>query len=80
MSMGVLQEKMSKGDNGIQMQVHQKMIDFKKMVKRDRIALGKEDIGDLSDKRLSITFVKILSLPDNYTKLINADIDLGRIE
>lgn len=71
---------MSSGHNGVQMQVHQKMIDFKRKVKADRIALGKEGVGDLSDKRLSITFIRILSLPENYTKLINADIDLGRIE
>jgi hypothetical protein len=64
-----------RGQNGVQMQVSQKMIEFKKQVKNDRIANGKESSGDLSDKRLSITFVKILSLPQNYLLLINADID-----
>lgn len=68
------------GHNGVQMQVHKKMIEFKKQVKNDRISLGKESTGELSDKRLSLTFVKLLLLPENYSRLINADIDLRRIE
>ena len=65
-----------KGVNGIQMQVHPTMIEFKKKVKNERIAKKKESNGELSDKRLSKTFVKILSLPQNYELLINADINL----
>ena len=65
-----------KGINGIQMQVHPIMIEFKKKVKNDRIKKGKEGNGDLSDKRLSKTFVKILSLPQNYELLTNAEINL----
>jgi hypothetical protein len=65
-----------KGVNGIQMQVHPIMIEFKKRIKNERIKFGKEGSGDLSDKRLSKTFVKILSLPQNYNLLINADINL----
>ena len=65
-----------KGVNGIQMQVHPIMIDFKKKIKNDRIKRGKEGSGELSDKRLSKTFVKILSLPQNYELLINAEINL----
>lgn len=64
------------GKNGVQMQVHQMMIDFKKKVKNERIKRGKENTGELSDKRLSKTFVKILSLPQNYELLVNADINL----
>lgn len=65
-----------RGLNGIQMQVHPAMIEFKKKVKNERIKLGKEGNGELSDKRLSKTFVKLLSLPNNYMMLINADINL----
>lgn len=61
---------------GVQMQVSSMMIEFKKKVKNDRVKKGKENNGDLSDKRLSKTFVKILSLPENYNLLINAEIDL----
>ena len=67
---------MAKGPCGIQMQVHHTMIEFKKKVKNDRIKNGKEGNGELSDKRLSKTFVKIMSLPENYILLINADINL----
>ena len=65
-----------KGTCGIQMQVSPLMIEFKKKVKNDRIKLGKEGSGELSDKRLSKTFVKILALPQNYDLLINASINL----
>lgn len=65
-----------KGLNGIQFQAHPIFIEFKKKVKNDRIRLGKEGTGDLSDKRLSKTFVKIMSLPNNYELLINANINL----
>jgi hypothetical protein len=68
-----------KGQNGIQMQVSSMMIEFKKKVKNDRIKKGKEGSGELSDKRLSKIFVKILSLPQNYDLLINATIDLGEV-
>lgn len=68
-----------KGLNGIQFQAHPEFIAFKKKVKNDRIKLGKEGTGDLSDKRLSRTFVKILSLPQNYDLLINANINLEEI-
>jgi hypothetical protein len=52
------------------------MIEFKKKVKNDRIKYGKEGSGELSDKRLSKTFVKILSLPQNYDLLMKAEINL----
>jgi len=65
-----------KGVNGVQMQVHPIMIEFKRKVKNDRIKNEKEGSGDLSDKRLSKTFVKILSLPQNYELLTSADINL----
>lgn len=67
---------MTSSKAGVQMQVSNIMIDFKKQVKNDRIKKGKEGSGELSDKRLSKTFVKILSLPQNYNLLINADINL----
>ena len=65
-----------KGLNGVQMCVHQLFIEFKKKVKNDRIAKNKEGSGDLSDKRLSKTFVKVMSLPQNYALLVNAEINL----
>ena len=65
-----------KGVGGIQFHAHPLFIEFKKRVKNDRIKKGKEGVLDLSDKRLSKTFVKILSLPHNYELLINADINL----
>lgn len=68
-----------KGVNGVQMQVHPDMIKFKKYIKNERIRKGKEDNGALSDKRLSKTFVKLLSLPQNLKLLINADIDLKEV-
>jgi hypothetical protein len=70
-----LEENNMKGLNGIQMQVHPKMIEFKKKVKNERIRIGKEGSGELSDKRLTLTFVRLLTLPENYIKLVNADID-----
>jgi hypothetical protein len=73
--MAVWRNRKMRGINGVQMQVHPKMIEFKKRVKNDRIAQGKEGSGELSDKRLSITFVKLLALPENYVRLINAEID-----
>lgn len=66
--------------NGIQFQAHPKFIEFKKQIKNERIALGKEGSGELSDKRLSLTIVKILSLPENYKLLLNANIDLKKEE
>jgi hypothetical protein len=65
-----------KGQNGVQFQAHPVFIEFKKKVKNERIKIGKEGSGDLSDKRLSKTFVKLLSLPQNYELLINAEINL----
>jgi hypothetical protein len=67
-----------KGSNGVQFCASQRFIDFKKDVKNKRIIAGKEGNGELSDKRLSVTMVKILSLPQNYNLLINADIDLRK--
>jgi len=68
-----------KGTNGIQFNACKEFIEFKKQVKNDRIKKNKEGNGDLSDKRLSKTFVRILSLPQNYDLLINANIDLNEI-
>jgi len=65
-----------KGSNGVQFNSCQEFIDFKKKVKNDRIKKGKEGNGELSDKRLSKTFVRLLSIPSNYDLLINADINL----
>jgi len=66
-----------KGQNGIQMNVHPEFINFKKQIKNDRIKAGKENNGDLSDKRLTLTFVRLFKArPDVYNMIINADIDL----
>jgi len=66
-----------KGINGVQMQVHPKFIEWKKRVKNERIKVGKEGNGELSDKRLSLTLVKYFeSNPIAYNTIINADIDL----
>jgi len=70
-----------KGQNGVQMQVHPKFIDFKKKLKIDRIKLGKEGPGDLSDKRLSLTLMKyFMANPQAYTTIINAEINLKNEE
>ncbi len=67
-----------KGVNGIQMQVHPKFIDLKKKIKNDRIKLGKEGSGDLSDKRLTLTLVKYFTQnKDAYDTIINAEINLN---
>ena len=65
-----------KGNNGIQFCACKDFIEFKRKVKNERIKLGKEGSGDLSDKRLSKTFVKILSMPQNYSLLVNCPINL----
>jgi hypothetical protein len=63
--------------NGVQFNAHQEFIKFKHRLKNDRIRAGKEENGKLSDKRLSLMFVRFLSLPENYPKLVNANIDLN---
>ena len=66
-----------KGVNGIQFNASREFIEFKKKLKNDRIKAGKEGNGDLSDKRLSKTFVNFMSLPNNFIQLVNVNIDLN---
>lgn len=70
-----------KGQNGIQMQVHPRFIEWKKKIKNERIRIGKEGSGDLSDKRLTLTIVKYFnSNPLAYSTILNADINLKNEE
>lgn len=69
-----------KGINGVQMQVHPKFWEVIKNIKDDRVTLGKERSGKLSDKRLSLTLYKLLkSRKDIYDLLVNAEINLNEI-
>jgi len=66
-----------KGQNGVQMNVHAKFIEWKKKVKNARIRIGKEGNGELSDKRLTLTLVKYFnSNIKAYDTIVNADINL----
>ena len=67
-----------KGLNGIQMSLHPKFWELMKDIKDERVKLGKERAGKLSDKRLSLTIYKLLnSRKDLLELLINAEINLN---
>jgi hypothetical protein len=69
-----------KGMNGVQMQVHPKFLDLCKDIKDERIKLKKERNGELSNKRLSLTIVKLFKTkPELYNLIVSADIDLNEI-
>jgi len=66
-----------KGVNGVQMQVHPKFLEVCKDIKDERIKIGKERANDLSFKRLSLTFYKLLtSKKEIYDLILNAEINL----
>ena len=70
-----------KGQNGIQMQVHPKFQEICKDIKDERIKMGKERNGDLSFKRLSLCFYRILKQRPDFLKiLVNAEIDLNEVQ
>lgn len=69
-----------KGANGIQMQVHPKFLEICKAIKDERVKLGKERSGELSNKRLTLTLYKLLNARlDLYKTIINAEIKLNEI-
>lgn len=70
---------MSKFLSGVQMQVHQEYHRMFKELKNERVKLGKEGSGELSDKRFSLTIAKAFKqnvggIRDILTKV---DIDLN---
>lgn len=66
-----------KGVNGVQMQVHPKFQELMKDIKDERVKLGKERSGELGNKRLSLTLVKLFnSKPEIYDLVLNAEINL----
>ena len=71
---------MSKFLSGVQMQAHQEYHKVFKEMKNDRVRLGKEGSGQLSDKRFSLTIARAFKQNINGIRdlLINADIDLNK--
>jgi hypothetical protein len=68
---------MASSHAGVQMQVHTKFIEWKKRLKNERIKIGKEGSGELSDKRLSLTLVKYFTNnQEAYNTILNANINL----
>lgn len=69
-----------KGANGVQMQVHPKFQDIVKQIQTDRIKNGKDKIGELSHKRLSLSLYKRLKQDSVlYDWIINVEIDKNEI-
>ena len=69
-----------RGVNGVQMQVHPNFLDLCKDIKDERIRLKKERSGELSNKRLTLTFYKLLkSKPELFSLIVNAEIDINEI-
>lgn len=70
-----------KGLAGVQFNAHSKFIEWKKKIKKRRVIIGKEQFGQLSDKRFSLTLVKFFeSHPEIESVIINADINLNEDE
>lgn len=69
-----------RGVNGVQMQVHPNFLDLCKDIKDERIRLKKERNGELSNKRLTLTFYKLLKTkPELFNLMVSAEIDLNEI-
>lgn len=69
-----------RGVNGVQMQVHPNFLDLCKDIKDERIRLKKERAGELSNKRLTLTFYKLLKTkPELFNLMVSAEIDLNEI-
>jgi hypothetical protein len=69
-----------KGANGIQMSLHKKFHSLFQKIKTDRIIKGKDTNNSLSDKRLSLTLVKLFeSNKSLYDLIINAEINKNEI-
>lgn len=69
-----------KGVCGIQMQVHPKFHEIMKQIINDRIKKGKEMSGELSQKRLSLSFYKrLIQDPALYDWIVNVEINKDEI-
>lgn len=69
-----------RGVNGVQMQVHPNFLELCKDIKDERIRLKKERNGELSNKRLTLTFYKLLKTkPELFNLMVSAEIDLNEI-
>lgn len=69
-----------RGVNGVQMQVHPNFLELCKDIKDERIRLKKERNGELSNKRLTLTFYKLLkNKPELFNLMVSAEIDLNEI-
>lgn len=69
-----------KGNNGVQVQVHPKFWEMLKQIQNERIKNGRDKMGELSHKRLSLTLYKRL-IQDKllYNWLINVEINKDEI-
>lgn len=69
-----------RGVNGVQMQVHPNFLELCKDIKDERIRLKKERAGELSNKRLTLTFYKLIKTkPELFNLMVSAEIDLNEI-
>jgi len=59
----------------VQIQGHNEYINFKKVLKNDRIAKRKEGNGELSDWRLSLTLTKFFEDPARYDVLVKTKVN-----
>jgi len=69
-----------KGASGVQVQVHPKFWEMLKQIQNERVKNGKDKIGELSHKRLSLTFYKRL-MQDKilYDWLVNVEINKDEV-
>ena len=69
-----------KGVNGVQMSVHPKFLKIIKDIQNDRVKKGKERVGELSQKRLSLTVFRRLEQDTSlYKWLTEVDIDRDEV-
>ena len=69
-----------KGTNGVQVQVHPKFWEMLKKVQNERVKNGKDKIGELSHKRLSLSLFKRIQQDEIlYNWLINVEIDKNEV-
>lgn len=69
-----------KGSNGVQLNVHPKFQQIMKRIQNERVRNGKDKIGELSHKRLSLTLYKRLEqdMP-LWNWIINVEINKDEI-
>lgn len=69
-----------KGSNGVQLNVHPKFQQIMKKIQNERVRNGKDKIGELSHKRLSLTLFKRLEQDMTlWNWIINVEINKDEV-